>query len=124
MGIIPFVQISPNSHIAFPVVLAADQLRAVQLVGIRKQGVGKYFKDIAVPAGRARGAMYILVIPIELPPAFVVRPFTLAVRLFANMFAGHMMLLVFTLGGFYLLHGRQLLGSSSAPVSFADGDRA
>ena len=31
------------------------------------------------------------------------RPFSLAVRLFANMFAGHMLLLVFTLGGFAMI---------------------
>jgi F-type H+-transporting ATPase subunit a len=35
---------------------------------------------------------------------FLVRPFSLAVRLFANMFAGHMLLLVFTLGGFALIN--------------------
>jgi F-type H+-transporting ATPase subunit a len=43
----------------------------------------------------------------------VFRPFTLAVRLFANMFAGHMILLVFTLGGFVMLNSNALL----APVS-------
>ena len=47
--------------------------------------------------------MYILVTPIELLQNFIVRPFTLAVRLFANMFAGHMLLVVFSLGAVYLL---------------------
>jgi F-type H+-transporting ATPase subunit a len=46
--------------------------------------------------------MYILVTPIEILQNFVVRPFTLAVRLFANMFAGHMLLVVFSLGAVYL----------------------
>ena len=32
------------------------------------------------------------------------RPFTLAVRLFANMFAGHLLLLVFTTGAIYLFN--------------------
>ena len=36
---------------------------------------------------------------------FIIRPFTLAVRLFANMFAGHMLLVIFTLGAWYLLTG-------------------
>ena len=45
----------------------------------------------------------ILVTPIELLQIFVVRPFTLAVRLFANMFAGHMLLVMFSLGTVYLL---------------------
>ena len=33
----------------------------------------------------------------------LVRPFTLAIRLFANMFAGHLLLLIFTLATWYLL---------------------
>ena len=41
--------------------------------------------------------------PIELLQVFIIRPFTLAVRLFANMFAGHMLLVVFSLGAVYLL---------------------
>jgi F-type H+-transporting ATPase subunit a len=45
----------------------------------------------------------ILVTPIELLQVFIIRPFTLAVRLFANMFAGHMLLVVFSLGATYLL---------------------
>jgi F-type H+-transporting ATPase subunit a len=45
----------------------------------------------------------ILVTPIELLQVFIIRPFTLAVRLFANMFAGHMLLAVFALGTSYLL---------------------
>ncbi len=45
----------------------------------------------------------VLVTPIELLQVFIIRPFTLAVRLFANMFAGHMLLVVFSLGTVYLL---------------------
>jgi F-type H+-transporting ATPase subunit a len=54
-----------------------------------------------------------LLIPIEFFSTFLVRPFSLAVRLFANMFAGHMLLLVFTLGGFAMLNANAWL----APVS-------
>jgi F-type H+-transporting ATPase subunit a len=71
-------------------------------IGIREQGAGRYFKDAAVPPGVPIGAL-ILVTPIELLQVFVIRPFTLAVRLFANMFAGHMLLVVFSLGAVYLL---------------------
>ena len=41
--------------------------------------------------------------PIEFISNFVTRPLTLAVRLFANMFAGHLAVMVFTLGGAFLL---------------------
>jgi F-type H+-transporting ATPase subunit a len=101
MAIIPFAQISPMSKFAFPLVLAAICWVMYIWIGIREQGAGKYFKDILFLPGVPK-PMYILVTPIEILQNFVVRPFTLAVRLFANMFAGHMLLVVFSLGAVYL----------------------
>jgi F-type H+-transporting ATPase subunit a len=43
-----------------------------------------------------------LLAPVEILQYIIVRPFTLAVRLFANMFAGHILLLVFTLATWYM----------------------
>jgi F-type H+-transporting ATPase subunit a len=102
MAIIPLAQISPMSKFAFPLVLALICYVIYIYVGIREQGVGKYFKDILFLPGVPK-PMYILVTPIEILQNFIVRPFTLAVRLFANMFAGHMLLVVFSLGAVYLL---------------------
>ena len=90
-------------------------------VGIREQGAGKYFKDILFLPGVPK-PMYILVTPIEILQNFIVRPFTLAVRLFANMFAGHMLLVVFSLGAVYLL-SRGNFSLVFGPISFAHGDR-
>jgi F-type H+-transporting ATPase subunit a len=101
MSIVPFAQISPMAKFAFPLVLALICYVLYIWVGIREQGVGKYFKDILFLPG-VPVFMYILVTPIEILQNFIVRPFTLAVRLFANMFAGHMLLLVFSLGATYL----------------------
>jgi F-type H+-transporting ATPase subunit a len=42
-------------------------------------------------------ALYVLVTPIEFISAIIVRPFSLAVRLFANMLAGHILLVTFAL---------------------------
>ena len=103
MAIIPFAQISPMSRFAFPLVLAAICWVIYIWVGIREQGAGRYFKDILFLPGVPK-FMYILVTPIEILQTFVVRPFTLAVRLFANMFAGHMLLVVFALGAVYLFN--------------------
>jgi F-type H+-transporting ATPase subunit a len=101
MAIVPFAQISPMSKFAFPLVLAGICWVLYIYIGIREQGAGKYFKDILFLPGVPK-PMYILVTPIEILQNFVVRPFTLAVRLFANMFAGHMLLVVFSLGAVYL----------------------
>jgi ATP synthase subunit 6 len=116
MSIIPFAQISPNSKFAIPLVLAVIVWVLYNWVGIREQGAAKYFKDAAIPPGVPVGAL-ILVTPIELLQVFIIRPFTLAVRLFANMFAGHMLLVVFSLGATYLL----FVGNFSvifSPLSF------
>jgi F-type H+-transporting ATPase subunit a len=102
MSIIPFAQISPMAKFALPLTLAVITWVLYNWVGIREQGAARYFKDAAVPPGVPIGAL-ILVTPIELLQVFIIRPFTLAVRLFANMFAGHMLLVVFSLGATYLL---------------------
>ena len=110
-GIVPFVQISPNSHIAFPAILAVISYVMFIYVGMRHHGGLKYFKHALVPP--APWFILPLLIPIELFSTFIVRPFSLAVRLFANMFAGHMLLLVFTLGGFAMLNANIWLAPAS-----------
>jgi F-type H+-transporting ATPase subunit a len=100
-GVLPGVQISPNAHIAFPAMLAILTYLLFNYVGIRKHGFLKYLKTQLIPPG-APVWLYPLLIPLEALQVFILRPFTLAVRLFANMFAGHVILLVFTLGGFVL----------------------
>jgi F-type H+-transporting ATPase subunit a len=115
MAIIPFAQISPMSRFAFPLVLAGICWVLYIYIGIREQGAGRYFKDILFLPGVPK-PMYILVTPIEILQNFIVRPFTLAVRLFANMFAGHMLLVVFALGAVYLF-SRDNISIVFGPVS-------
>jgi F-type H+-transporting ATPase subunit a len=103
-GIIPGIQISPNSHIAFPIILAVISYILFIYVGIRRHGVVKYLKISLIP--NAPWYILPLLIPIEFFSTFLVRPVTLSLRLFANMFAGHMILLVFSLGGFALLEAQ------------------
>ncbi len=106
-GILPGIQLSPNSHIAFPATLAVISWVLFMYLGVTKFGfIGYFKKSLILPA-----PLFIqpLLIPIEFLSTFIVRPFTLAVRLFANMFAGHAILLVFTLGGFVLLNSESLL---------------
>jgi F-type H+-transporting ATPase subunit a len=108
--IIPLAQISPNSHIAFPIVLALASYVLFIYVGFKNHGI-KYLKLALVPP--APWFILPILVPIEFFSNFIVRPFSLAVRLFANMFAGHMLLLVFSLGGFAMISANALL----APIS-------
>ncbi|MEV4536333.1 F0F1 ATP synthase subunit A [Asanoa sp. NPDC049518] len=110
-SIVPIAQISPNSHIAFPAFLALISYVLFNYVGIKKFGFRKYMRNSLIPP--APWFVLPILIPIEFFSTFLVRPFSLAVRLFANMFAGHMLLLVFTLGGFAMLQANTAL----APIS-------
>jgi F-type H+-transporting ATPase subunit a len=105
-GIVPMAQISPNSHIAFPIILALISWVMFIYLGFKKHGIG-YLKVALVPP--APWFILPILVPIEFFSNFIVRPFSLAIRLFANMFAGHMLLLVFTLGGFAMINANALL---------------
>lgn len=106
-AIIPVLQVSPNSHIAFPIVLTAISYVLYLYWGFRQHGFGRFIKQSLFPSGVPL-LMYVLITPIEFVTVFIMRPVTLALRLFANMFAGHMLLLVFTLGGFALLNAEAI----------------
>ncbi|MGL5247091.1 MAG: F0F1 ATP synthase subunit A, partial [Brooklawnia sp.] len=69
--------------------------------GFRKHGIG-YLRKALIPEG-VPWYLYIIIIPVEFLSAFITRPLTLGVRLFANMFAGHLAVVVFVVGGSYLL---------------------
>ncbi len=100
-GVIPPVQFPTMSRIGFPAALALVVFVVYHVVGIRRMGVAGYFKHM-IPQG-VPGWVLILLVPLELITYFFTRPVTLALRLFGNMFAGHLLLVLFTLGGEYLL---------------------
>ena len=89
--VIPFIQFPANSRMAAPAFLAILVWVVFNAVGIKSQGV---FKNTVIPPG-VPGALLPLVAVIEFVSTFLVRPFSLAVRLFANMLAGHLLLVTF-----------------------------
>lgn len=101
-GVVPLAQISPNAHIAFPAFLGVISWAQFIYLGARRHGFVQYVKKTLRPPDVPIGVVLLLA-PIEILQTFINRPITLAVRLFANMFAGHLILLVFTVGGFMLL---------------------
>ncbi|GIH48188.1 ATP synthase F0 subcomplex A subunit [Microbispora rosea] len=101
-GVIPLIQIPVASHIAFPIVFAITIYVIKIYLGIKHQGLGGYFKNMMFPPGLPK-PIYVLLAPIEFLSNLIIAPFTHAVRLFANMFAGHLILAFFSMVGFWFL---------------------
>ena len=119
-GIIPPVQYPTLSRIGFPIALTLVVFVIYHVIGIRKNGAWGHIKSM-IPPGLPKG-IYVLIIPLELLTYFVTRPLTLALRLFGNMFAGHMLLLLFVTGGEYMvIHGSfglKIAGAGSFLMAF------
>ena len=92
-GVIPFLNIAGTSLIGLPLIMALWVYVMYLGEGMRKHGVGGFLKGNLFPAGVPK-PIYILLTPIEFLQVFVLRPATLALRLAANMIAGHMLLVL------------------------------
>lgn len=92
--VFPFIHFPANARMAAPASLAIIVWLVFNGVGIKSQGLFGYIKNTVIPPG-VPGALLPLVALIELVSTFLVRPFSLAVRLFANMLAGHLLLVTF-----------------------------
>jgi F-type H+-transporting ATPase subunit a len=104
LSIVPGAQFPVTSLMGIPVVLAVLSWIIFNYIGIKEQGFFGYFKGIMFPPGVPK-FIYPLLTPIEFFSTIIVRPITLAVRLFANMVAGHMILTVLFLGTEVFFHG-------------------
>jgi F-type H+-transporting ATPase subunit a len=89
IGLIPGF-VSPTQVIYVPAGCALVAFLYFNIAGMRKQGIGKYLKHFAGPIWW----MAPLMIPIEIIGSLA-RPLSLSVRLFANMYAGEQVTLVF-----------------------------
>ena len=92
--VVPGIQFPANGRMAVPITLALVVWVIYNVVGVRAQGFFGYLKNSLFPPG-VPVALYLIVTPIELVSTFVVRPFSLAIRLWANMVAGHLLLVTF-----------------------------
>jgi F-type H+-transporting ATPase subunit a len=102
--IIPVLQMPASARMAIPIMLAVLTWLIFNAVGVMSQGAGGYLKNSLFPPGVPK-ALYLLVTPIEFISTFIVRPFSLAVRLFANMLAGHILLVTFSVLSTALIEG-------------------
>jgi F-type H+-transporting ATPase subunit a len=108
LGLVPY-SFTPTSHIVVTFAMAGVVFVGVTLIGFILHGA--HFLSFFVPKG-VPWPLLLLLVPIEVISYFV-RPFSLSIRLFANMLAGHTMLKVF--GGFVVMLG--LIGGW-APLAF------
>ena len=90
LGLVPY-SYTVTSQIVVTFAMAAVVFIGVTIIGIARHGL--HFLSLFVPAGVPLWLMPILV-PIEVISYFI-RPFTLSIRLFANMVAGHTTLAIF-----------------------------
>ena len=91
--ITPFLMMPPTSRMAWPLFLALISWLVYVGVGMKEQGAFTYFKDMVVIPGVPKAILPFLGL-IELVSNLILRPFTLAVRLFANMVAGHILVVI------------------------------
>jgi len=110
-----FALYAATANISVPLVLALVVFIAFIAVGIRTQGPLGYLKSL-IPAG-VHGPMLILIFPIEVISTLM-RLLSLTIRLWANIFAGHIILL-FLAGGLAVILGLQALGWFALPAAIA-----
>jgi F-type H+-transporting ATPase subunit a len=90
LGLVPW-SFTVTSHIIVTFALALVVFIGVTVIGFARHGV--HFLRLFVPEG-VPPVLLVLLVPIEVLSYFI-RPFTLSIRLFANMLAGHTMLAIF-----------------------------
>lgn len=92
--VVPLIHFPANARMAMPATLAILVWLVFNGIGIKHHGFFGYMKNVVIPPGVPK-ALLPLVALIEFVSTFFVRPFSLAVRLFANMLAGHLLLVTF-----------------------------
>ena len=115
LGLLPFAAVS-TSNVAVTMALATVSFAAQQGAGILKHGLGGHLRNL-VPPGLPVWLLPIM-LPIEILGMFT-KPFALMVRLFANMLAGHMVVVALLLLIPMMASVKPLLGWAIAPVSLA-----
>jgi F-type H+-transporting ATPase subunit a len=120
-GVIPPIQYPTMGRIAFPLALTIFLYLTYHFVGIRKKGVAAYFAGV-VPHGLPKPIVP-LVFLLEVLSILVIQPVTITLRLFGNMFAGHLILVLFITGAEHMFLegglGLKLVGVPTIGMAFA-----
>jgi F-type H+-transporting ATPase subunit a len=108
-----FALYAATANISVPLALALVVFVIFNAVGISKQGPIGYLKSL-IPSG-VHGPILILIFPLEVISTLT-RLISLTVRLFANILAGHLIIL-FMAGGLAVILGLSFLGWALLPVA-------
>ena len=114
MELIPVLQFPVMARIGFVLPMVAIMYVLYWYQGFKTKGFFGYFKSWVPEA-----PLFVLplLILIEVAKYVIIQPFTLAIRLFANMFAGHLLLAIFMVSTWYL-------ASASIGLLYAAGSLA
>ncbi|MGQ0561143.1 MAG: F0F1 ATP synthase subunit A [Gemmatimonadota bacterium] len=122
LGLVPWGA-SPTGNISVTAALAVMTFIVVEIAGMRALGFKGYAKTIFfVPHGMnpfMAGIMLLIMTPVEFLGKLT-KPFALAIRLYANMTAGHAVVLALTgLAVMASLVGAKFIGIAIAPIAMA-----
>jgi F-type H+-transporting ATPase subunit a len=116
LGLVPYAA-TPTGNVSVTAALASLTFILTQAMGIKVNGIGGYLKHLT---GGVHPAMWIIMIPVEFLGLFT-KPFALCIRLYANMTAGHVVIL--SLVGLIFIFGKggasPIAGYGIAPLSVA-----
>jgi F-type H+-transporting ATPase subunit a len=110
-----FAIYAATANVSTPLIFSLMVFVFYTAEGIRAKGLGGYLKAL-LPAG-VTGGMVLLIFPLEVL-SNLMRIISLSVRLFANMLAGHLIIL-FMAGGLAILLGVAAIGVVALPLGFA-----
>ena len=113
-----FAIYAATANISIPLVLALISTAVYHVEGIRAMGFLGYFKSWLPPGLESMNPFGKAAIFSIEAISHLVRPISLSVRLFANILAGHLLIL-FMAGGLAVLLGLAALGALTFPMAFA-----
>lgn len=120
-GIVPGMNIAASATIVVPLMWALWTFCQYWIAAVRGKGLKKYLKDELLPDG-VPWPIYFILVPMQLLDIVVIRPFSLTIRLFANMIAGHILVaLCFSATQFFLIDAENKLLMGFGAITFLGG---
>jgi len=113
LGLVPFAA-SATANLSVTMALALFTFVITQWVAIRSMGLGGYFAHLTGGLPKSLWPLWFIMVPVEFMGLFT-KPFALTVRLFANMVAGHFVILA--LLGLVFALGTPLVALGSVPMA-------